>query len=161
MARRVTNRPTQEFITSSVDIEPDTNCWLWNRYVQSLGYGQAEVCGKIWLAHRLSWTVYRGVIPAGLLVLHRCDTPLCVNPQHLFLGTHQDNTDDRVAKGRFKRGPHVNKETKPRLRKVTDDQVREIRSGRDSDAGYALRYGLGRTTVCDIRNRKTKTLVPD
>ncbi len=159
MGRPITNRPTREFIASSVLKDPRTGCWIWKRYVQTLGYGQAEVGGTIWLAHRLSWTVHQGVIPKGMLVLHRCDTPRCVNPEHLFLGTHKDNTDDAIAKGRFDPMALSRHSRKNRVAKLTDDMVRAIRAGGDTDKGFALRFGVSRNQVCAVRNGKAKTLV--
>lgn len=81
--------------------EPNTGCWLWCGTLNQNGYGKIlrRVHGEV-SAHRLFWTAHRGPIPDGLWVLHRCDTPACVNPAHLFLGTIQDNTYDMIAKGR-------------------------------------------------------------
>ena len=81
--------------------EPNTGCWLWLGATDKGGYG------RVWgsdrrsvLAHRRSWELRRGAIARGVLCLHRCDTPACVNPEHLFLGSYRDNTRDMVAKGR-------------------------------------------------------------
>ena len=71
-------------------------CWIWIAGKYSTGYGQH---GN-YRAHRYSWNLYYGEIPVGVFVLHRCDNPACVNPKHLFLGTHQDNMDDMIEKGR-------------------------------------------------------------
>jgi len=81
-------------------------CWPWGAYISTTGYGQTKVGGrasKLIQAHRLSWIVHFGEIPNGLHVLHKCDNRPCVNPNHLFLGTNQDNIADRVAKGRSQR----------------------------------------------------------
>jgi HNH endonuclease len=80
--------------------EPFSGCHLWSGDIAGRGYGAIRVAGKMRLAHRLSWTFANGEIPLGMCVLHRCDTPGCVNPAHLFLGTPADNTRDSVAKGR-------------------------------------------------------------
>lgn len=82
-------------------------CWIWNRYRQRQGYGWVCVKGRYWLAHRLAWEFVKGQVPAGLFVLHKCDNPPCVNPDHMFLGTHQDNCDDKIAKGRMAVGEMV------------------------------------------------------
>ena len=81
--------------------EPNSGCWLWIGS-QRRGYGLIWDAGKQWLAHRVSWVIHSGAIPDGMHVLHKCDTPPCVNPQHLFLGTHAQNMADRDRKGRNK-----------------------------------------------------------
>lgn len=90
-----------------VSFGAEDECWEWQALRQSQGYGQIGVRqeGSKWqhvAAHRVSWALYRGPIPAGLHVLHACDNPGCVNPNHLFLGTHQDNMRDKCAKGRHR-----------------------------------------------------------
>lgn len=78
------------------------SCWLWIASVGSNnGYGCIKFEGKTQQAHRVSWKLRHGEIPAGMLVLHRCDIPLCVNPEHLFLGTQSDNMRDCRDKGRL------------------------------------------------------------
>lgn len=86
----------------------ESGCWLWSGVPRGAnGYGVLKVEGAPMAAHRYSYTKHHGPIPGGLFVLHRCDTPLCVNPAHLFLGTDQDNSDDKVQKGRQARGPEL------------------------------------------------------
>ena len=75
-------------------------CWTWTASKNPHGYGQIRLSGKLTLAHRVSWTIHNGVIPEGLFVLHICDNPPCVRPDHLFLGTQKDNIRDAVAKKR-------------------------------------------------------------
>jgi len=80
--------------------EPNSGCWLWLGSTNAKGYAHLKYNNRQQRANRFSWTAYNGEIPPGLHVLHRCDNRLCVNPDHLFLGTNQDNVDDRVNKGR-------------------------------------------------------------
>src|SRR5262249_30795090 len=88
---------------------PDKNgCMLWNGAITGSGYGliitRSDNTRVSSLAHRVSWELAKGSIPDGLWVLHRCDIRHCVNPDHLFLGTHKDNMQDAVSKNRIPRG---------------------------------------------------------
>lgn len=104
--------------------EPNSGCWLWTAYINDDGYGRIRSSNnKLMGAHRASYEIHRGSIPAGLQVLHTCDTPSCVNPDHLFVGTVQDNMDDMVAKGRgnSRRGIEHHKA------KLSENDIRVIR----------------------------------
>jgi hypothetical protein len=80
-------------------------CWLWTGTINKAGYGQITPRkGHKALAHRLSWMMLRGDIPPGMCVLHHCDNPPCVNPEHLFIGTAKDNMQDMYRKGRARPG---------------------------------------------------------
>lgn len=89
--------------------EPNTGCWLWNGPHNLQGYGRFTISRKSSIgyrtqaAHRFSWLLYRGPIENDFWVLHKCDTPACVNPDHLFLGTRTDNVHDMAKKGRVRR----------------------------------------------------------
>lgn len=76
-------------------------CWWWHGAKNSQGYGKLRAGNKWWTAHRISYLLHKGKIPPDLWVLHRCDNPSCVNPDHLFLGTRQDNIEDARQKGRL------------------------------------------------------------
>lgn len=94
-------RSTDERFYKKVEQPPySAACWLWLASRNPDGYGHFFYNDSIVAAHRVSWMMHRGEIPAGLNVLHKCDNPKCVNPAHLFLGTHQDNADDKMKKGR-------------------------------------------------------------
>jgi len=77
-----------------------TGCWEWQAGLRT-GYGIIKVEGKSLGAHRLSWMIYNGDMPEGLYVCHKCDNPKCVNPDHLFIGSHSDNMKDAFNKGRL------------------------------------------------------------
>lgn len=85
-------------------------CWEWNGTKYKQGYGKTWTSGKnpkTLSAHRVSWELHNGPIPQGIDVLHSCDNPPCVKPDHLFLGNDQDNADDKVRKGRQAKGKSV------------------------------------------------------
>lgn len=96
-------------------------CWLWTGRRTARGYGVLTVRGRKVKAHRLAYRLHHGAIPNGLNVLHKCDNPICVNPTHLFLGTHADNVLDMMQKGRISRG-----EDRPAA-KLTEEIVRYAR----------------------------------
>ncbi|MBP8196936.1 MAG: HNH endonuclease [Chromatiaceae bacterium] len=78
-------------------------CWQWKGAKKASGYGKLSPSAGVFLvAHRIAWEIHNGPIPEGLFVCHHCDNPECTNPEHLFLGTPQDNMDDKVRKGRWK-----------------------------------------------------------
>jgi hypothetical protein len=96
-------------------------CWLWTRSMNNQGYGRTWwIDNKLWLVHRLAWTLTHGPIPKGLFVCHRCDIPLCVRPDHMFVGTNAENLADMRVKGRgFNLGA--------RTAKLNAETVRAIR----------------------------------
>ena len=108
-------------------------------------------------AHRLSYTIFVGDIPDGMLVLHSCDNPACINPEHLFLGTQSDNIMDALKKKRYKSNwPHRKGSDNP-WAKTTEADVLSIRSEYAAGArqvDLASKYGLHQTTISDIVRRK-------
>ena len=77
-----------------------TGCWEWQTGKSKGGYGKFSIGAKSMYAHRVSYVIYKGEDPGELCVCHKCDNPGCVNPDCMFLGTHKDNVDDCVRKGR-------------------------------------------------------------
>ena len=135
---------------SKIVITP--HCWEWQPRSRINGYGIFTIrAGEQKLAHRLSYEMHFGEVPAkGLVVRHRCDNPLCVNPDHLMLGTPADNMRDKVARGRQSRG-----QDSPNA-KLTEADVREIRSAPDGQGrAMARKFGISYGTVSSIRNRHT------
>lgn len=153
----------------------EMGCWVWTSPVMPTGYGQFYVNGRHTTAHRYSWQLHRGPIPAGLHVCHNCpggDNPRCVNPAHLFLGTHAENMADMFAKGRGfvhtpperrPRGDRHGSRTHPeRLRrgvqqpkaKLDDDKVRAIRAtfarGGIVQHELAQQYGVSQAVISKV-----------
>jgi hypothetical protein len=91
-------------------IDITENCWLWKGHRNKSGYGRTCFKRRLFLAHRLSYLLFVGVIPPGMNVCHTCDAPLCVNPSHLWLGTHKDNAMDKALKGRSIKGRKMNQQ---------------------------------------------------
>ncbi|NGX57222.1 MAG: hypothetical protein K940chlam3_00107 [Chlamydiae bacterium] len=111
---------------SKIEKQSD-GCWLWKGVKNRKGYGQFGIDSKMLSCHRVSWKLYRGELPAGVHVLHKCDVRNCVNPDHLFLGTNKDNVIDSVHKGRRSQGiQHFRAKLNP-------DKVRTIRKMFRSD----------------------------
>ncbi len=102
--------PRQPRFDSKWIPDPTSGCWLWTASVDRNGYGWFQNgVGRAAKAHRISHELHVGPIPRGLNVCHKCDVPGCVNPDHLFLGTHKDNVDDKVQKGRQAKGDAINR----------------------------------------------------
>ena len=81
-------------------VQSDSGCWEWQRCKNPAGYGRVGLRGHDWIAHRLMWFCWHESDPGEAYVLHTCDNPACINPDHLFLGTQADNISDMCAKGR-------------------------------------------------------------
>lgn len=148
-------------------VQKTDGCWLWTAGRDKDGYGQFRVhvapyTNRHVHAHRVAWELTYGPIPSGLCVCHRCDNPGCVRPDHLFLGTLDENNQDKVKKGRQSKGL----ETKPWLRakgeghpkaKLTTDDVRQIRarfSGGATSTELAAAYGVTTQAIRAIALRK-------
>jgi hypothetical protein len=130
-------------------------CWGWRGSRTHNGYGEVRVRGIAVRAHRFAWIMHFGPIPDGLWVLHKCDVPSCTNPEHLFLGTRMDNSQDKLSKGREARGERHGRA------KLTESQALEILAQTNSPnrprgtlVKLARRYGISGATVLDIASGK-------
>lgn len=135
-------------------------CWLWMASKNQKDYGRIgwheNKENRHMLTNRFSWQLAHGPVPDGLCVLHRCDVPACVNPEHLFLGTKGDNNRDRAAKGRSRRDV-------PRNAILTEAQVIQIRAWRQvgtTIGQLAKRYGVGKTCIRLVIHRVTWRHLP-
>ena len=95
----------RERILNNIKIIEETGCWEWQLSTQRNGYGQIKFNKKMCRAHRVSYSAFNGEIPEGQEVMHSCDNRRCVNPDHLSVGTHQQNMSDIVKRGRQRTGP--------------------------------------------------------
>jgi hypothetical protein len=126
-------------------------CWLWTGCTNNIGYGRIRHGDITLLAHRVSWQIHFGEITTGLLVLHKCDNRICVNPQHLVLGTQKDNMLDASNKGRMISGEkHYNS-------KLTQEDVSAIKSMLiyRSCAEVGRMFGVSRNNISHIKLGQT------
>ena len=150
-----------ECFQAKIKVDPDTGCHLWIAALNHCGYALFSRNRSSVLAHRFAYETFVGPIPDGLHVLHRCDTPACVNIEHLFLGTHQDNMSDMAAKGRA-RPPKVRGERHGRAT-LTDEDVRAIRArwaAGEARKTLSRDYGVTTGNIHAIVNRLTWRHLP-
>lgn len=158
-------------LIACIRVNPETDCWEWQGSRQAFGYGGIQVDGKKWRTHRLSYFVFVGALPEGMLVCHKCDNPPCVNPSHLFLGTHSDNMMDASKKGRIGAGDHhwtrriperlltrkksdttnMRRGERHGIAKLTAEKVREIRA-------FRRVLGWSQQQIADVMGVTHKTI---
>ena len=134
-------------------IEKVGECHEWTGHVMINGYGQFSKDGRAQYAHRVAYELAKGEIKDNLYVLHKCDNRKCVNPDHLFLGTFDDNMADMVIKQRQAHGmnnAHA---------KLTDSDVLEIRSMEGTNRAIADKFNVSQPLISMIRNRRIWKLV--
>ncbi len=142
---------------SRVERVTESGCHLWTGRVEKSGYGRIEkkIKGKKhrFRAHRIAWEQVNGPIPEGMFICHRCDVRSCVNPGHLFIGTHEDNMADMVRKGRSASSLGISKNSglaNGRV-KLTEEQIRLIRDDVRMQKVIAGEYGITQSTVSKIK----------
>lgn len=133
-------------------------CWSWKGPIAKFGYAVMSCRKEIGpcRGHKASWIIHKGPIPEGMHVCHKCDNPICTNPDHLWIGTYKQNNDDKIAKGRANFvNPPVKKGSDNGSSKLNEDQVKEIKvliSQGHSCYGISKKYDVSNTTIKRIRN---------
>lgn len=158
--KQYTESDIKRFYTH-VAVASSDKCWPWIGCRNRSGYGEYWHDGRHIKAHRFAFWFSTGTWPGDLLVCHSCDNPSCVNPAHLWLGTHGDNLQDAYEKGRIHvRAGERNGENNG-LAKLTNDQVLDMRkryaAGRITQKQLAAEYGITQATFSCVVNRKTWT----
>ncbi len=156
MARPLgTRKPLVDRFMNKWTEDTSTGCWVWAATLNNSGYGQIKVhFSKLSserqhvLAHRVSWQLFRGKIPKGIFVLHKCDNPKCVNPDHLFLGRPKDNIRDCIDKGKFVHGENTYNA------KLTFKDVDKIRASDKKNIELAEEYNVSDNHISRIKNFK-------
>ena len=145
-------KPLIDRFMASVAPVTESGCWIWTGAVCRGGYGKMGAgmrTGKTVKTHRVAWELFRGPIPDGDNVLHRCDVPSCVNPNHLWIGSHADNVADKILKGRSRNGV-LRGEMNPQS-KLTHEQANAIRADTRNQDQIAADYGISRSNVSSIK----------
>lgn len=153
-------RALEDRFWEKVLIAPPMVCWEWIASKDPHGYGQIRTGGPgggpLRQAHRVSYELHNGPIPAGLLVRHTCDNPGCVNPDHLRLGTQADNVQDMIDRGRARGGPPRGERNASS--KLTEAQVVDIRNryatGEVLQIELTKEFGVSQATISEIVRRR-------
>lgn len=140
-----------------VEFEPNTGCLLWSGAPGAGGYGVVGIDGRYYKAHRVSWAIHHGVMPpSDMKVCHSCDTPPCVNPDHLWLGTQADNVADMMAKHRNGQKPRFGSTNSMAV--LDEERVCEIRSllklANFTQRDIAKSYGVSPMTISRIAHHQ-------
>jgi hypothetical protein len=151
VTRRYTKGSLEESFRAKFEIDFWTGCWLWTACTDDKGYGRIRHGGKEYAAHRLSYELFVGPIPPGegyhgTCVMHLCDTPGCVCPEHLTLGTNLDNILDMRAKGRDTKGEERYNA------KLTEEDVANIKKDTRYQYVIAAQYGVNQSQISRIKN---------
>ena len=144
-------------------VEKSCGCWLWKGRLSQTRYGYIQKGGRgstNVYAHRLSYQIHKGEIPEGMVVMHLCDNPSCVNPDHLRVGTYSENTLDAVAKGRKVSVPPHKFGESHGASKLKETDVLAIRDSQESSPILSKRYGVSRSAINRIKQRITWSHVP-
>lgn len=128
----------------------ENGCWEWQAYKLPRGYGLFSFCGQDALAHRVAYELFVGPLGENKDVMHSCDNPSCVNPDHLSLGSRKDNMQDAKKKGRMRQGETHGRSV------LTDAQAKEIKEASGFQREIAEKYGVSQTTVWEIKSGRKR-----
>ncbi len=129
-----------------------TPCWIWQRAKIDAGYGELRHQGKHIGAHVFAWIKKHGPVQKGFFVCHDCDTPACVNPKHLFVGTQKQNMENAATKGRMARG------TRHYAATLSDKDILKIRKDKRKQKIIAAKFNVSRATISRIKTGKTHAI---
>lgn len=139
-------------------VNKTNTCWLWTAAKNNKGYGVFRIKGKNVYSHRLSYLIPNGYLPDDKIIMHACDTPLCVNPAHLIIGTQADNIADMIAKKRGKKSPEKTRGEKNGHSILTEEKVKEIRDtyaeGGVTHKELGIRHGVSSSTIAYTISRR-------
>jgi hypothetical protein len=147
----------KNYIEKRTNKKTEDECWPWSGSIGSDGYGKAKRLGKTLRAHRLVYSYYKGEIPANHFVCHSCDNPLCVNPRHLWTGTHKENELDKTNKGRRSPSPSIShpntlsRGENHHKAKLKNNDVDHILQSKEPTKILVQKYNVSRTTIQRIR----------
>lgn len=144
-------------LANGLDSAQEGQCWEWTRICNQHGYGQLRVSGRMVYAHRLAYELGVGPIPQGLHVLHQCDNPRCINPEHLSVGTRSQNMKECSERGRAKIPKPVKlgeNNGSSKLREVDVRSIRRLLGKGDTQQSIAERFGVSQQTIAGIKAGK-------
>lgn len=150
------NKSILERFEEKIERIPGVDCWIWVGARNTSGYGNFWDGRGFNLAHRFSYRENNGQIPDGMNVLHRCDTPFCVRPSHLFLGTQMENIHDMHRKGRA--GGYDRSGERNPFVKITNDVVEEIKVSKEPRKVLCEKYGIGKSQVGRIQRGESRRI---
>ena len=145
---KLRNRPAIEKIMDRIEIVTESGCWIYTGPGVTHGDINIRGLGRPSKVHRVVWEHYIGPIPKGYLVCHKCDVGFCCNPNHLFIGTQQDNMSDKVKKNRQAKGSKIGNSL------LLEHQVVEILKSRETHATLADKYGVTKRAIKAIKTRQ-------
>jgi len=136
-----------------VNVGDGDQCWNWNASVDTNGRGRIAYNSKLVGSHRVAYTFMCGKIPEGMFVCHTCDNPLCCNPNHLFIGTHDDNMQDMVNKNRSHHNGEKSSKAKLTLEEVKD--IRDMYNNGETQTKLAMKFDACQSVISRIIRNKT------